>query len=536
MRRHNFALVALIILGAALIGASGYWLGTKRSSPAGAPVTPGRSSPETDIAAAAQGASNQAGDKIDPKTGRKVLYWHDPMIPGPKFDKPGKSPFMDMELVPVYAGEAGDEGKVSISPRTVQNLGIRTMQVSEGEMEMGVETVGAVAVDERTITAVQSRVNGYIEKLHVRAQYDPVRRGQPLVDIYAPDWLSAEQEYLTLKQATQPGAELLAEAARERLGLLGIPEKHIKQLDETGQTNARVTLFAPEAGVIWELGTRDGSAVSPGMTLFKLASLRSVWVNAEVPETQTALVMPGVKVTARAAAFPDKTFEGRVALILPDVNPVTRTIRARIEIGNAQGLLKPGMFTRLAFGGRQKRALMVPTEALIYTGKRTVVIVAEGDGKFRPVEVQTGLESGDMTEIRKGLEPAQKVVVSGQFLIDSEASLRGVLARLNDPNATQPAGSSAQPAASAKPQTHRGEGKVVAFEGNRVTLQHGPIPSIGWGPMTMPFVAPPKGLPRGLEVGDHVTFEFVMEKSGTAQLMFIAPTPAGAAQSAGEQK
>jgi Cu(I)/Ag(I) efflux system membrane fusion protein len=231
--------------------------------------------------------------------------------------------------------------------------------------------------------------------------------------------------------------------------------------------------------------------------------------------------MPGAKVTARAAAFPDRTFKGRVTLILPDVNPVTRTIKARIEIENPQHLLKPGMFARLEFGGHDQRGLMVPSEAVIYTGKRSVVIVAEGDGKFRPVEVITGPESGDMTEIRKGLQAGQKVVASGQFLIDSEASLTGVLARMNDANA-------APPAPVHKPQTHRGEGKIVAFEGNRVTLQHGPIPSIGWRPMTMPFVGPVKGLPRGLEVGDHVTFEFEMESSGSAQLTFISPTPPAA--------
>ncbi len=512
MKRRSFSLVVLLVAAVVLIGLSGYWLGMKRSMLVTAPAP-------SDATAGAPATPSKAGENVDPKTGRKVVYWHDPMVPGAKFDKPGKSPFMDMPLVPVYADQAADEGKVSISPRTTQNLGIRTVAVAEGQMDTGVETVGAVAIDERTITAVQSRVNGYIEKLYVRAQYDPVKSGQPLVEIYAPEWLSAQEEYLTLKRATQPGAEVLAEAARERLALLGISDQQIRRLEQAGETNPRVTLYAPEGGVVWELGTRDGSAVSPGMTLFKLANLRSVWVNAEVPETQTALVMPGAKVTARAAAFPDKAFQGRVTLILPDVNPVTRTIKARIEIDNPERLLKPGMFARLEFAARDRRGLMVPTEAVIYTGKRSVVIVAEGDGKFWPVEVQTGRESADMVEIRKGLKLGQRVVASGQFLIDSDASLTGVLARMNDPNA-------AQPPASPKPQSHRGEGKIVAFAGNRVTLQHGPIPSVGWGAMTMSFVAPPKGLPRGLEVGDHVSFEFVMEKSGTAQLIFIAPSPA----------
>lgn len=439
MRPRNFTLMGLVVLGAALIAVSGYWLGTKRTAVSQHRVIPAVPSAKTDAATAADAASAHAGDKVDPKTGRKVLYWQDPMVPGPKFDKPGKSPFMDMQLVPVYADHAADEGKVSISPRTAQNLGIRIVAVAEGQMAMGVETVGAVAIDERTITAVQSRVSGYIEKLYVRAQYDPVQRGQPLVDIYAPEWLSAQDEYLTLKRASQPGADTLADAARERLALLGISDQQIRRLEQTGEANPRVTLYAPDSGIIWELGTRDGSAVSPGMTLFKFASLRNVWVNAEVPETQTALVMPGARVIARAAAYPERSFKGRVTLILPDVHPVTRTIKARIEIENPQRLLKPGMFARLVFGARDQRGLMVPTEAVIYTGKRSVVILAEGDGKFRPVEVVTGSDSADMTEIRKGLQAGQKVVASGQFLIDSEASLTGVLARMNDAHAVQPA-------------------------------------------------------------------------------------------------
>jgi membrane fusion protein, copper/silver efflux system len=402
----------------ALVGAGGYWFGarhTTSSQPSAAPTA---------------SSSNQ---KIDPKTGRKVLYWHDPMTPGPRFDKPGKSPFMDMELVPVYADQTTEQSHVSISPRTVQNLGIRTATVTEGAMDAGIETVGAIAVDERTIVAVQSRVSGYIEKLYVRAQFDAVAHGQPLVDIYAPEWLSAQEEYLALKRATQPGAELLAQAARERLGLLGIPEDQIGRIEQSGQSNPRITLYAPQGGVVWELGTREGSAVSPGMTLFKLARLSSVWVNAEVPEAQTPLVLPGARVIAHAGAFPEQRFNGRVALILPDVNPVTRTIKARIELDNPKGILKPGMFARIEFHGPGRRMRMVPSEAVIHTGTRVVVILAEGDGRFRPIEVETGRESGDMTEIVRGVEIGQKIVASGQFLIDSEAGLTGVLARMNEP-------------------------------------------------------------------------------------------------------
>src|SRR5262245_16369786 len=285
-----FILVGLLVL---LAGVAGYWFALQRTpNQAAPPASRAQSGAKQPSAPAAP----SVGDKIDPKTGRKVLYWHDPMVPGPRFDKPGKSPYMDMELVPVYADEAADEGKVSISPRTAQNLGIRTAEATQGNLEMRFSAVGVVSVDERTISTVQSRVSGYIERLYVRAQYDNVAKAQRLAEIYAPDWLAAQEEYLTLKRSVQPGADQLAQAARERLLLLGVSEAQIAATEAEGKANARVTLFAPDSGVVWELGVRDGMAVSPGMTLFKLAGLGTVWVNAEVPETQAALVKPGLDV------------------------------------------------------------------------------------------------------------------------------------------------------------------------------------------------------------------------------------------------
>jgi len=419
MKRNLLALIlgACALIGAGLLG--GYWLATNRTHRVPAhPESPGVSAP--------------ANQPSDGKTGRKILYWHDPMVPGPRFDMPGKSPFMDMQLVPVYADEAADEGKLRINPRTVQNLGIRVTEVKDGQLHMGFSVVGTVTIDERSITTVQSRVSGYVEKLHVRAQYDVVTKGQQLADMYAPDWLAAQEEYLALKQSSQPGAQMIAEAARERLRLLGISDDQIRTIETNNKPNPRITLFAPEGGFVWDLGIRDGMAVSPGMTLFKLASLRTVWVNAEVPETQAELAKPGVSVEARVAALPNKVFNGHVAMLLPDVNATTRTIRARVVLNNAAGDLKPGMYATLTLGSRERPALLVPTEAVISTGTRNVVIVADRGGAFRPVDVKLGRESGDMTEIRTGLEKGQQVVVSGQFLIDSESSLKATLNRMNE--------------------------------------------------------------------------------------------------------
>ncbi|MEO5765872.1 MAG: efflux RND transporter periplasmic adaptor subunit, partial [Casimicrobiaceae bacterium] len=458
--RSNAAVIALAggLVIAAAVGGGLWWYTAAR----------GDTTPKSADADAAQRVPSAAADK------GRVLYWHDPMVPGPKFDKPGKSPFMDMQLVPVYANAGADEGKVTISARTVQNLGIRTAEVRQGDTSTGLSTVGTVAIDERLINSVQTRVTGYVEKLYVRAQFDPVRRGQPLAEIYAPDWLAAQEEYLTLKRSALPASNELAAAARARLVLLGVSEQQIQRIERDNAPNPRVTLYAPESGVVWELGTRDGQQVSPGMTLFKLVGLSTVWVNAEVPEAQASWVLPGSAVEARSAAAPGMVLKGKVAAILPDVNATTRTIKARVVLPNPGGRLQPGMFASLTFAGDKAQGLMVPSESVIYTGRRNVVIVAEGDGKFRPVDVEVGGERGDATEIRRGLEAGQRVVASGQFLIDSEASLKSALTRLNDAAAPSASGTAAargsgSQATSAAPRaaTFRATGKVIAIEGGR---------------------------------------------------------------------
>ena len=511
MKRNTVLLIAggLALAGAGIGG--GYWYAMQRM--------PGMTASQQATKGDLQPGSPADGGKTEAAGERKALYWHDPMVPGPKFDKPGKSPFMDMQLVPVYADAGTDEGSVNINPRTVQNLGIRTVEVREGRMDTGIRTTGAVSIDERSMYTVQSRVSGYIEKLQVRAQYDAVARGQPLVEIYAPEWLTAQEEYLALKRSTQPGAGDLAQAARERLLLLGISDAQIKRIEQTGKADARVTLSAPVGGLVWELGARDGMAVTPGLTLFRLVSLDSVWIHAEVPETEAALVKPGALVEARAAAFPEQVFKGKVAVLLPDVNATTRTIKARIVLANPGGRLKPGMFATLAFGSTGKPALMVPSEAVIHTGTRAVAIVAEGDGKFRPVDIETGRDSGGMTEIRKGLKSGQRVVASGQFLIDSEASLKSTLTRLE----------SAQGNATNDPPGggHVGNARINAVDAGagKIDLSHSPIPSLQWPEMTMGFRVEDKKLLQGLKAGDRIIFEMRGEpdKDGNYIITRIQP-------------
>jgi Cu(I)/Ag(I) efflux system membrane fusion protein len=376
-------------------------------------------------------AGLQAGD-IDPANGRRILYYHDPMVPGNKFDKPGKSPFMDMMLVPVYAGDDDDEGKVAVSPRMQQNLGLRTAEVVEGSLAPQLSAVGSIAYNERDQAVVQARAAGYVERLHVRAALDPVRQGQPLAEVYVPDWVAAQEEFLSVRRMQGHELAPLVDGARQRMRQAGMSEEQIRLVETTGRVQPRITLAAPRGGVVVELTAREGMTVTPGAPLFRINGLGTVWAQAEVPESQAALLRPGARVVARSPAAPGSAFEGRVQAILPEVAAGTRTLKARVELRNPGGRLVPGMFVTMQFMDmRADKALLVPAEAVIQTGRRAVVMVAEDGGRFRSVEVETGLESGGRTEIRRGLAAGQRVVVSSQFLIDSEASLRGLETRLN---------------------------------------------------------------------------------------------------------
>jgi Cu(I)/Ag(I) efflux system membrane fusion protein len=488
MRRISLIVIGLAVAVAA--GAGGYWYGVSRTAPA------------KESAAAVQDAS-----------GRKVLYWYDPMVPQQRFDKPGRSPFMDMDLVPKYADEEGAAGGVSIDPRVAQNLGVRTAGAERGRLERRVEAVGGVVWNERAVFVVQARSGGFVERLHARAPLDPVRKGQPLVELLAPDWAAAQEEYLLLRRGGKEAG--LTDAARNRLQLLGMSEEQIGLLEKTGRPQARITLYAPIDGVIAELGVREGMTVASGAMLFRLVDLSTVWVNAEVPEAQGAWPRPGTPVEARVPSFPGQVFRGRVSAILPEVNAATRTLRARVELVNPGGRLKPGMYATLGFAeAAGAPALIVPSEAVIRTGARSVVILAEGEGRFRQQEVEIGFESGGRTEIRKGLSEGDRVVVSGQFLIDSEASLRATGTRME--------GGGPEAAA----QVHRATGEIMAVSARELLIRHGDIPSAGMGAMTMAFGTAPGVAPPGLKKGDRVQFEFSAQPDGRLQITRIAPMDA----------
>lgn len=352
---------------------------------------------------------------------KKPLYWYDPMRPDQHFDKPGKSPFMDMELVPKYADESAGAASatvVEIDPRMAQNLGLRIAPAKTGTFWQRVDAVGSVALDERRIVTVESRAAGWIEKLDVRAEGDVVKQGQRLAALYSPELFAARQE---LKLTEASGDAALVKASQQRLRLLG----------GGAGASSQSGVFAPASGFVMELMAREGAQIAPGMPLMKLADLSQVWLLVEIPEVQAGWIKEGRSAEARLKSLPGKVFEGRVDYLYPQLDTMTRTLKARLVFDNAEGALRPGMFADVTlFGGAQRDVLLVPTEAVIRTGTRTVVMVAEGEGRYRPAHVEAGPERDGETVILSGLEAGQNVVVSGQFLIDSEASLLGAYQRM----------------------------------------------------------------------------------------------------------
>ena len=477
---NRIAMVVLCVASSAVLVFGGYWLGTRHA---------GSAHPN---AAPAAGAPNPSQGE------RKVLYWHDPMVPGPRFDKPGKSPFMDMQLMPVYEDEASDSG-VRVAPGIQQNLGIRTVAVARSQVSAGFDAIGAVQFDERQVVAVQTRVSGYVERLHVRAPMERVAAGQALATVFAPDWLGPLGELSALKRAgVDPD---IVAAARERAQALSIPPELVRRAESGEPVTGRFTVSAPSAGVVAELGVREGVAVLPGTTLFRIAGLQRVWAVAEIPEFQAVRLARGQKVKAALQADPSRTFAGELKELLPQVSESTRTLQARFEVDNRAGRLVPGMLLRLEVTGPTTSRLVVPAEAVIRTGTRAVALVRRDERTFEPREVKLGADLGDLLEVTDGLAEGEQVVASGQFLVDSEARLRSVLGSMAAAGAP-----SAAPAKAVATYTTRG--KVERVDADGVLIPHGPVPALKWPSMTMGFSrADPRALPE-LKPGDAIEFEF----------------------------
>jgi Cu(I)/Ag(I) efflux system membrane fusion protein len=444
------------------------------------------------------------------KTERQVLYWYDPMMPAQRFDKPGKSPFMDMQLVPRYADEAETQGGVSISARQQQNLGVRIETAQLRPLDQQLDAFGSVATDERGVQIIAARANGLVEKLYVRASQQQVKKGQALAQLWIPEWSAAQQEYLAIRQL---GDRALTTAARQRLQLLFMPEAVIRQVERTGKPEPRIKIVAPENGYVNKLSVLEGAQVTAAQGLFELASLDPVWIVADYPQAQAGLLKVGDKVQAASASWPGERFEGEVSELLANVDPLTRTFKARILLKNPQQKLRPGMYLQLTLSQNAvgKPVLAIPQEALIDNGDRNRVLVAEGNGHFTPVEVVAGREQDGWVEIKRGLSAGQQVVTSGQFLIDSEASMRSALPQM---------------AAQTEVKQYQAEGVIEALNGDTMTLSHGPVPELQWPAMTMDFALPPGGLPAGIKSGDRVKIHFSVDDSGS-HISQVLPINAG---------
>lgn len=418
---------------------------------------------------------------------REVLYWYDPMVPDQHFDKPGKSPFMDMQLVPKYSDDAAGGG-VRIDPGLQQSVGLRTEPVEVGRLASAVRVPGTLAWDLRRESVVSAFTEGLVSRVRVKAPYTKVGRGQPLATLLSPAWSSALAEAQALRHVQSASARELQSAAQQRLRVLGVPSGLAR--------DGSVTLSAPHDGVVTEVIAREGQTVMPGTPLFRVNGTATLWLEAAIPQADAARLRPGTPVEAIVSAIPGQTFAGEVETLLPQVDMASRTQQARIVLRNPDGVLAPGMFAEVTVqpeGGAP--VLLVPTEALIATGTDSRVIVQDANGGFRPVRVRTGRRGNGKTEILAGLKGGERVVVSSQFLVDSEASLSGLLERLETTEGQQAPG---------QPILHEADATVEAIADGKITLQHGPFQTLNMPGMTMAFPLARPDVAQGVKAGDTV--------------------------------
>ncbi len=373
--------------------------------------------------AAAEGVANA------PAQGeREILYWRAPMNPNEIYEQPGKSR-MGMDLVPVYADEASGEGVVSIDAVTTQNIGVRTAPAVVASLDRTVRTTGRFAVNEQRTAVVSPKIGGWVEDLHVNFEGARVRKGQPLLEIYSPELVSTQEEYLlALRNAERLGggadAQRLVDAARRRLAFWDITDEQIKRLEQTGTPTRTLTLYAPASGTVAETNVIEGQKIMPGMALMKLSDLSVLWLMVDVYEQDLSWVGVGTRAVIELPYEPGKTINGVVDYLYDELDAGTRTVKARVRVANPGLKLKPSMYATVRLvGGRMAPTVLVPSEAVVRSGDQAIVIIALGDGRFRPADVEVGAESEGRVQILSGLTGDEQVVTSAQFLIDSEARL-----------------------------------------------------------------------------------------------------------------
>lgn len=429
---------------------------------------------------------------------QKVLYWYDPMYPQQQFDQPGPSPFMDMDLVPRYAdgGAATDGAGIRISSEMIQNLGIRSAAVVTTVQQSQLNVPGLIAFNDRALTRLQTPTTALVDKVWPLASGDSVKANQPLLRLRVPAWTGAQHEWLAVLDS---GDGALIAAGRERLLSLGMPTTLIERLERERTAQDVWTVTSPRDGVIRSLAARAGMTLTQGTTIAEIQSLNPVWVEAAVAEHQLDQVHRGDVVEVLIQGVNPSQRAGQVADVLPLVDPNSRTVQVRITLPNDDGDLRPGMSAqvRIRSAGEQ-RMLAVPTEALLRTGLRTLVMIDLGDGRYQPREVLPGAELGAQTQIVAGLEQGQHVVVSGQFLLDSEASLQGI-----EMQTLSPTQEKSETDSHASP-LHYAEGTVEQLGDGKVRLKHGPFKTLSMPGMTMRFRLANDSTAAGIAEGDRV--------------------------------
>ena len=442
----------------------------------------------------------------------EILYWVAPMDPNFKRDEPGKSP-MGMDLVPVYADAGGDDNVVRINPAVINNLGVRVAIVESGPLWRRIDAVASIDVDENLVSHINLRTNGWVERMVVKSEGERVKKGDLLFELYSPDLLNAQEEFV---QALSSGNSGLVRASRERLIALGLEDEQIKMLRSSRDTQRLVKVYAPQDGIVSSLKVGEGMFVKPATTIMTLADLSRVWVLAEVFERQADWVAVGQPAEVRLPYLPGRAWNGKVEYIYPELNPKTRTLRVRLAFDNPDEALKPNMYgTAAIYAGPRQDVLSVPREALIRSGSGNRLVVALGDGRFESREVLIGIESGDWVEIIEGVNAGERVVVSAQFLIDSEASIKGSLVRLE----------AADDNSEAKPVQAVGVVNRVMAAANRINLSHEPIPELNWPVMTMDFQVAPGAIPVDLAEGTEVGF--TLEQRAGSGWIITAISPVG---------
>ena len=404
---------------------------------------------DTQISLSRSGSGAFTGPKTaeaaEAKKDRKILYWVAPMDPTYIRHAPGKSP-MGMDLVPVYADQVSAGPTIHIDPVTIQNMGVKTATVKRETLTRAIRAVGIVTYKEPQQYSVNSKIGGWVERLDVDETGQFVKKGEPMLEIYSPDLVSAQQEYLlalrnaaALKKSpfheiAQGGQSLLA-ASYRRLKYWDISDRQIAELKKSGKVRKTLTLYAPYSGIVTAKKVNEGMFVKAGMTLFQISDISSVWVDAEVYEYELPWLKPGQDARVEFPYTPQKSLAGKISFIYPYVDPQTRTTRVRLSFPNPGDDLKPNMYVNVHLQAQKvENALVVPTDTILDSGTKQTVFVALGDGKFEPRQVEIGLQGDDgMTQIVKGLAPGEQVVTDGEFMLDSESQLKEAVQKMLEP-------------------------------------------------------------------------------------------------------